>query len=184
MKSKIFRKQIFSTAIWAITALILCTNLCAIENSKAGEVEAKKADSSERKSINLPVFLAGQWCGGDLTQSEEETWSLPRGKVMLGMHRDVRKGALTGFEFLRIVANTTSVQLHAQPQGQSATIFTASQQTPDYILFENKNNDYPKRISYRRLNATTLIAQIDRGGDDKSPMQWRWSNQCDWLKSF
>jgi hypothetical protein len=59
----------------------------------------------------------------------------------------------------------------AQPQGAPPTPFALSEtdSTADTVTFVNMAHDFPKRIAYKKVDATTLLASIDAG--PKGPMR-------------
>jgi hypothetical protein len=53
----------------------------------------------------------------------------------------------------------------AQPQGAPPTPFmlTEADSTSDTTMFVNMAHDFPKRVAYKKVDATTLLAWIDAG---------------------
>jgi hypothetical protein len=122
-------------------------------------------------------WLAGHWCGttkGGVMN--EEIWLAPRAGSLLGMHRDSKDGKFVGFEFFRIVEDGAELVYWTQPSGRPAIAFRAKKVGNDSVSFLKPDHDFPKRITYRRIDADTLMARIDDGTDSGKSMEWRWSN--------
>lgn len=106
-------------------------------------------------------WLTGTWIerkpDGDWT---EEYWTPPRGGTMLGAGLTGTYDSLRHFEHLRIVTGEGgSIALYAMPMGRTAVMFPMARMGKDEIVFENANNDYPQRVSYRR-EGDRMIAAI------------------------
>ena len=52
--------------------------------------------------IERLAWMAGSWSGTKDGVTSEEHWTTPAGGGLVGMHKDVRDGRMTGFEFLRV----------------------------------------------------------------------------------
>jgi len=124
------------------------------------------------------LWLAGHWCGTHRGVLSEEVWLPPRAGSLLGMHRDSKAGMFMGFEFFRIVEEGTDLVYWTQPNGQPALAFRAKAISRNSVAFVNAAHDFPKRISYRRIDANTLLARIDDGTDDGKRMEWTWRDDC------
>ena len=120
-------------------------------------------------------FLAGCWSGSKGATTFQEQWTRASADLMLGMSftatqpdggRSANTPAKpTEFEFLRIETRAGAPTYMAQPQGAPPTPFALSE--PDSsggtVMFVNMAHDFPKRIVYQRVDATTLLAWIDAG---------------------
>lgn len=124
------------------------------------------------------AWLAGHWCGTHGKTFSEETWMSPRGDLLMGMHRDTRDGKAVGFEFMRIARQDGRWVFLAQPGGKDAVAFAADSVARDRIVFVNPAHDFPRRVIYRRVDADTLLAQVDDGSDDGKRLQWTWKRDC------
>jgi hypothetical protein len=120
-------------------------------------------------------WMVGGWTVNEAGKSNEEHWLAARGGTMLGLHRDVKGGKTTGFEFLRIESRPEGLVYLASPQGKPATPFRAIEVSGDRVVFENKEHDFPQRILYWRAPGA-LHARIEGtiGGKAQS-MEWRWT---------
>ena len=119
-------------------------------------------------------WLTGAWGGEKDGVYAEEHWMAPLGGTLVGMHRDVRGGRAISFEFLRIEERQGKAVYLASPRGAAATPFTAVEQSPRRIVFENRAHDFPQRIIYWR-DGDALHARVE--GMVKGAMEseeWRW----------
>lgn len=117
------------------------------------------------------AWLGGQWVSEADGRWTEESWTGPRGGVMLGHSRSGRGDALREFEFLRIAAGADGAPAYiAQPGGRAAVAFALVQHDAASATFENAAHDYPQRIHYAR-DGDTLTATISRI-DGSRPMRW------------
>lgn len=113
-------------------------------------------------SIDQLAWLAGCWASDGSDAGSEEYWMRPAGGTMLGMNRTVHHGRTVAFEFLRIFENKEkSLTLLASPSQQSSTFFQLLSISPNEVVFENPQHDFPQRILYRLVEAGQLLGQID-----------------------
>lgn len=120
----------------------------------------------------LPGWMSGAWRASGASGTTEEVWSTADGTLMTGMHRSVREGRKTWFEFLRIEQRGESLVYLAMPGGRApATEFAATSIEARKIVFENPQHDFPKRITYWR-DGKRLCARVDDGG--AKAQQWCW----------
>jgi hypothetical protein len=112
---------------------------------------------------DLPRWLAGCWSGGAGNERFHERWTSADPATLLGVGYTVTKERLTSFEYFRIVMQDGHAVYIAQPGGVPATEFSAASVTSTEATFENLAHDFPKRVSYRLVDATHLLAWIDGG---------------------
>ena len=110
-------------------------------------------------------WLAGCWAGTKGTTSFQEQWTAASPDLMLGMSFTNKPQKPTEFEFLRIETKAGVPTYMAQPQGASPTPFALSEtdSTTEAATFVNMAHDFPKRVAYKKVDATTLLAWIDAG---------------------
>ncbi|KQZ69348.1 hypothetical protein ASE06_00500 [Sphingopyxis sp. Root214] len=117
------------------------------------------------------AWLAGDWASEADGRWTEESWSAPRGGVMIGYSRSGRGEALREFEFLRIaVGEGGGLAYLAQPQGRAPVAFPLVRHDKASATFENAAHDYPQRIAYARTG-DTLTATIS-AIDGSKPRSW------------
>ncbi len=128
------------------------------------------AASSAAKVDDL-AWLAGAWSREADGRWTEESWTPPRGGVMLGHSRSGQGETLREFEFLRVQAGADGVPVYwAQPGGAASVAFRLVRHGAGSVRFENAAHDYPQRIDYVR-DGDTLTATISLI-DGTKPMRW------------
>ena len=118
------------------------------------------------------AWMSGRWesvsANGRWT---EESWSAPRGGVMLGHSRSGAGETLREFEFLRLQAGADGVPAYlAQPGGSPATAFRLTAREGTSATFDNPQHDFPQRIRYVRTG-NRMVATISRL-DGSGAMSW------------
>jgi hypothetical protein len=127
--------------------------------------------ASPAAKVDDLAWLAGQWSREADGRWTEESWTPPRGGVMLGHSRSGQGETLREFEFLRVHAGSDGVPAYlAQPGGAAPVAFRLVRHGAASATFENAAHDYPQRIDYRR-DGDTLTATISRI-DGTKPMRW------------
>jgi hypothetical protein len=137
---------------WALLLLILIS-----------APAAPSGQTRESASHALPRWVEGCWAGVKGDARFRERWTFADARTLLGVGYTVTKDRMTSFEYFRIVLENGSAVYVAQPGGVPPTEFTASSLTASEAVFENPAHDFPKRVSYRRVDATHLLAWIDGG---------------------
>ena len=116
-------------------------------------------------------FMVGCWASAD--GANQEIWSMPRGGLMFGYATTMQGGKLAFFEQSRIDIRNARAAYTASPDGQRPVVFTEpAAATPDVVVFENAEHDYPQRITYRKTKSG-LAATISRL-DGSRPTQYAW----------
>ncbi len=126
----------------------------------AGCASAPSAETDGRL-----FFMVGCWRSVD--GANQETWVSPIGGVMFGHAQTFQTGQLSFFEQSRIDLRTQPASYVVSPNGARAVTFV---EDPDAVIpdvpsvtFQNAENDFPQKITYRRgkkgLEAT--ISQLD-----------------------
>lgn len=141
-----------------------------------GDARAQDAPPSEGRSIQELNWLTGCWEMSYGGLAVEEYWMPPRGGTMFGMNRVVRDQQTTGYEFLQIRAAGSELYLEANPSGQAPTEFAATGWNTERVIFENPEHDFPRRISYWRVGADSLRAEIDDGQGGRQ-MEFRYRRE-------
>ena len=119
-------------------------------------------------SVDDLAWMSGHWSNGEV----EELWLAPKGNLMLGMSRTVRKNGRTAFEFVRIAQTEDGIGYIAQPGGKPPTTFKLVESKPGRVVFTNPEHDFPRRIVYE-LRDGKLCARVDDGKTDGD--EWCWS---------
>lgn len=121
-------------------------------------------------------WMSGLWLAESAGRWTEESWSAPRGGVMLGHSRTGREDVLREFEFLRIAPGADGVLAYlAQPGGRPAVSFRLVARERTSATFENPQHDFPQRIRYVR-DGDSLTATIS-AMDGSNAMSWTFRRQ-------
>jgi hypothetical protein len=110
-------------------------------------------------------FIAGCWSGAKGDNTFAEHWTPAAPDLMLGLSFSHKPSKPTEFEFLRIERRDGKATYMAQPKGVPPTPFALSEpdSTGDTVMFVNMDHDFPKRVAYKKVDASTLLAWIDAG---------------------
>ena len=99
--------------------------------------------AEEPATLTKLSFLEGVWVNDGDEITSEEHWTSANGNALLGMHKDVREGRMTSFEFSRIdLDESGAVTYFASPGGAQPTRFRMTRLTSDRVVFENLEHDF------------------------------------------
>jgi hypothetical protein len=110
-------------------------------------------------------WLAGCWGGEKGTTAFGEIWTVASPDLLVGLNVTTKPSKPAEFEYLRVETRGGTPAYVAQPGGAPPTAFewSAEDSTADTATFVNMQHDFPKRIAYRRIDASSLLAWIDAG---------------------
>lgn len=150
-------------AITVVVAIMLTAG-------SSGHVSAQEQNGPRVEDLTSLSWLVGSW--GD--EKTLEHWTDGQGGLMLGVHRDLRDGRASFFEFLRIaLTRDGGIVYLASPAGRHPpTVFPAVALERDRVVFANPEHDYPQRIEYS-LEDGALIVTISNA-DQSNQRTWRW----------
>lgn len=108
------------------------------------------------------AWLAGCWAAEGQETGSGEHWTAPAGGTMLGVGRTVKNGKTVDFEFMQL-RSTAEGKLNfvALPSGQRETTFAQVSNTPEALVFENLQHDFPQRVIYRWVSDERFMARIE-----------------------
>jgi hypothetical protein len=121
------------------------------------------------------AWFAGHWRSASDNALNEEQWSQPAGGAMMGMFRAVRNEKPVLYEFLLMEETNDGVfirlrhfkagmaELEKEPIRLKLT--KASERE---AVFENPDNEKPKRITYRQSKDEKLTVTVETTRDGKS----------------
>ena len=134
------------------------------------------AAQQPRRPLAALAFMAGCWRGdAGVDRSIEEQWTAADSDVMLATTRylDDNTGGTRGWEFSRVVADSAGIVLLPAPMGTQQGRFRLTSSRAGEARFEDPSHDFPRRIIYRRVDARTLVVQLDRGERDREAQELR-----------
>jgi Domain of unknown function (DUF6265) len=82
--------------------------------------------------------------------------------------RTLKNNQVVSHEFMQIQTTSEGVVFVAQPSNQARASFVAIRLTPDEVIFENRQHDFPQRVMYRRKTSDSIAARIE-GMRDGNP---------------
>ncbi len=136
---------------------------------------ASVAAAVEPTPFGRMAWMEGHWAGVTGEVQMEEHWTSAAGDGLVGMHKDVKAGRISGFEFFRIESHPDGVYYMTSPGGAPATPFKLVEQGERRVVFENAAHDFPQRILYWSPHPDTLCARIEGTINGKSRAKdWRW----------
>lgn len=117
-------------------------------------------------------WMAGYWLDCSNGREASETWSDPRGGLMVGHAITVSANGRTSFEVSHIAATPQGFAYVAQPGGAPPTPFVLTDSGPTRAVFSNPENDFPQRVIYER-SGDSLNARIESEIDGQArSMEW------------
>lgn len=122
-------------------------------------------------------WMAGYWLDCEGGREAAETWSDPRGGLILGTAITLEDGKVS-FEQSRIApaaADAPNVAYFAGVEGAPPVIFPAIEASGTRVVFENTANNFPHRVIYER-RGDVLHARIE-GEMDGQPQAMDWALQ-------
>ena len=119
------------------------------------------------------AWLSGRWVTESDGRWTEETWSVPRGGVMLGTGLSGEGAAVKSFEFMRIARDAQgALTFWGAPEGGPAVPFRWESGGARHAVFVNPGHDYPQRIVYKS-NGRELFAMTSLT-DGSNAQHWRY----------
>lgn len=107
-------------------------------------------------------WLSGCWASAGQDEGSGEVWMKPSGGSLFGVSRVVRGPKTVAWEFMRIVETEDGgVDFIASPSGQAAARFRLVEMSPERVVFENPEHDFPQRVIYQLLDDDRLLGRIE-----------------------
>ncbi|MEZ5710760.1 MAG: DUF6265 family protein [Blastomonas sp.] len=138
--------------------------------------------SAEPLPLENLSWMVGDWsCVGPESDGDrsmvQEYWIMGK-HGMIGAGRTAR-GATRTLEFMRIepAGKDQPVTLLASPNGAVPVRFALVEEGERQVVFENREHDYPQRISYSR-DGNAMVATISLA-DGSNATSWRYGRQQD-----
>jgi hypothetical protein len=131
------------------------------------------AAAPERADVSRLAWLSGSWVSEEGERWTEESWTAPRGGMMLGAGSSGRGEYVRDWEQMRIAPDEAGVlSFWGSPKGAPAVPFRLVSLGETEAVFENPQHDFPQRIVYRR-DGHGLVATIS-AKDGSNAMSWRY----------
>ena len=91
----------------------------------------------------------------------EEQRMAERAGTMVGMGRSIGARGMDDYELTVIQQDSSRLLYVAHPRRQPTATFVARVATPDSVVFENPQHDFPQRVGYRRIGRDSVLAWIE-----------------------
>ena len=148
----------------------------AVNMSSAATVQPPSAEAAIAAQAKAEAlgWLSGTW-EAERAQSQgaqeawtDESWTTPRGGMLIGIGRRGVGHRLGMWEVMRIATDAAGqTALHVTGSDGSSTSFALVRSAGTEAVFENPAHDYPQRIGYRRTagGLEAWISRIDGSGE-------------------
>jgi hypothetical protein len=144
------------------TALFILAVLIVYSCNNPGKTNNKET----AVTVNGFQWLAGKWVMQEKEGSTTEEWQVMNDSLMTGRSDFVKGDSIIPFETIKIFVSGKSFSYEAKAAGQNNELPVAFQITSfsdSGFVAENAQHDFPKRISYRKINQDSIHAFIDGG---------------------
>ncbi|MFN3669779.1 MAG: DUF6265 family protein [Brevundimonas sp.] len=119
-------------------------------------------------------WMAGYWLDCADGREQSETWSDPRGGLIVGHSLSLSRGRAS-FELSHIGPTAQGFAYVARPGGAAPAVFVLAESGPGRVVFANPENDFPTRIVYER-DGDALKARIEGEMDGRArSMEWNFT---------
>jgi hypothetical protein len=105
-------------------------------------------------------WMSGYWLSCDGGREVSETWTGPRGGILLGNGVTTSTGGKVSYEAMRIGPSSAGISFFATPSGQPPAEFPMKSAGAAEVVFENPAHDFPQRVIYRR-DGERLVGRIE-----------------------
>jgi hypothetical protein len=116
--------------------------------------------AAQKQSVATLDWLVGCWERTTRTGRGFEQWSKGAAGELIGGARSITPTADRETERLRLFDDRNGLVYEAHPSDQRLTLFPMRVGSADSLVFENPAHDFPQRITYRRVGADSLIAEV------------------------
>ena len=136
--------------------------------ASAAVVTAAQLQAQQSTPIDRAGWLAGCWEMRAGNRVSFEMWMPPAGGMMMGASRTTVAGKTREYEQLRLWAAGDTLVYTALPSGQSQSDFRSTSVSSTSLVFENPTHDFPRKITYRRVGADSIVARVEGPGRDNA----------------
>jgi len=143
--------------IYIVSILLICSFSC----------EQKSKTYAELEKAN---WFIGKWENKTPEGTFSEEWKVENDSVYYGKSHYVVKNDTIFTETIKLIQSKNNVfyvvTTIPPPNGVEPVSFKLTSSTTDYLVFENPEHDFPKKITYKLVTKDSLYAEIS--GDGKS----------------
>lgn len=129
--------------------------------------------SAPRYDLKDAYWLIGNWENKTPRGIIYESWVLQKEQLLTAKSYAVKNGDTMVFEEVQLLQEQGDIFYIPVVQGQNneePVRFKLSSMTAKELVFENPAHDFPQKISYRRIENDSLLAEIsgNKGGKFRS----------------
>ena len=110
------------------------------------------------EDINI---ISGKWKLNESNFNLYEEWEKTNDSTYMGLSYTLDKDEKNISESLFILKLNNHIVYIAQPGNNSPSLFTLISSEDNKFIFENKEHDFPQRITYHFITDSTLTASIE-----------------------
>ena len=137
-------------------------------------VSCKKENQAEYEKLAKAEWLLGNWQHNSSDGLFSEKWNVKNDSTFLGKSSFVIEGKVVFSEEVNLVQRGEDlfyvVQITSEPS--EPTEFKLTSSSENKLVFENPENDFPKKITYNRIHNDSIYAEISGGGNPQGfPMK-------------
>lgn len=126
-------------------------------------VACKNQETTEKEKIKAATWLLGNWESKSAEGSLKENWSQVNDSTFSATSYFINAKDTVHFETINLQQVGEQLTYTATIKGQhndKPVAFTLFSETEKQVIFENQKNDYPQKISYTKITADSIVAQI------------------------
>ena len=126
-------------------------------------VACKNQETTEKEKIKATTWLLGNWESKSAEGSLKENWKQENDSTFSATSYFINAKDTVHFETIRLQQVGEQLTYTATIKGQNndkPVAFPLLSQTDKQVVFENLKNDYPQKITYTKVTADSIVAQI------------------------
>lgn len=136
----------------------------------------KKENRAEYEKLTKAEWLLGNWEHNSSDGFFSEKWKVKNDSTYLGNSSFAIEGKVVFSEEVNLVQREKDlfyvVKITSEPS--ESTEFKLTSGSENKLVFENPENDFPKKITYNRIHNDSIYAEISGGGNPQGfPMKRR-----------
>ena len=126
------------------------------------------AENSKEKPKTVQSFslLNGNWQMHENDGVIIESWKFVNDSLMEGRSDFIKGDTVVPFETIKLFRNMDSFYYEVRAAGQNneqPVAFTITSISDSSFIAENRQHDFPKRITYKFVNKDSIYARVDDG---------------------
>jgi hypothetical protein len=129
---------------------------------------------TQKTEINKAKWLVGTWENKTQNGSIYETWSKLSEVELAGKSYMLKEKDTIVFETIRLLQENNNLFYIPKVKNQNDNLpvrFAAKTVSDKELVFENPSHDFPQSISYSKINADSLVAEISGTKNGKERKQ-------------